>query len=184
MTEIKINAILDVQVLRDNIEEINKKAMSLKTKKAQLKAYDKIHTLERDLFILLRDIADSKNNKMNGRKIKAIVKRDSKSSEDDVFVFIPELSQSLFIGKNIDIASKSWHANLSCMEYKENQEIELEITYEVTRDFKQNQIVTYDVTKIHGGSIDMVEYSRLCNDSQKYSFFKYPGQNGVSGLFV
>lgn len=175
---------MKIQSIRTNIAELNKKAYSLKTKKAQAKIYDKIHLLERELFVLLSEVAEQKNNELSGRKMTGIVKRDSKSSEDSVFVYIAELNQSIFIDKCTDIASKSWHSNLSCLEYKENQEVELTIEYSVTRDFKRNEIVIWDIKSLSGGIVDMVEYNRLCNNTQKYSFFKYPNQNGVSGLFA
>lgn len=168
--------------LRLEIKALETKYYSLKTKVAKSKVQAKIDVLELELFHLVHDQVDAQNAIYSTKKVKALVKYDSKN-DDCVFVYIPEFNQTCHVSICNDINSKSWYSHLSCIEYTKDQEVELDIVFDASRDYKQNLVCSWSAKKIYGGIVNETQYNELCNDGNKYAFFKYPNSNGVTGLF-
>ena len=79
-----------------------------------------------------------------------------------------------------DVVSKSWYGFTCCVNYVKGQEVIVEFEVDVDSD----RLVLIAVPRrVFGGTLDEAKYAELCK-RDNLAFFKYPGSNGVTGLFA
>jgi hypothetical protein len=162
---------MNIKELKTLAEQYRAKARSLKTKKAQQKAYDKAREFEREAFIKLCDERD-----LYGQfSFKGTV-RSVWSGDDGLVVETPY--GTMFLSPANDVLSKSWYAETSCIEYIVGQTVYVEATVEVNHDKLVLNIIPGHIT---GGTVNETQYAELCQ-RDNLAFFKYP--TGMSGLFA
>jgi len=157
--------------LRTQLEAAQKRAYSLKTKKAQTKA-----------FLVVRELRDQilnglyeQSNKYAKHSVKATV-RVAYSGDDSLF---DTEYGSFWISPANDELTKSWYEHTSCIEYTEGQSVVIEFDVEVDSD----RLCIYRIPKrVYGGRVNEAQYAELCKRDD-LAFFKYPNSTGVTGLF-
>ena len=159
--------------LKDKLKVLKSKAFTLKTKKAILNNLDKIRLIERQLL----DIAYAQADKYNNTIAEFTVRSFNKSNGEGILTSLTY--GTVFFSSSNDKLSKSWHSHLSCIEYTTGQ-----IVTATIKTSPHVYGVEIQVADIIGGVLNEAKYNELCNDKQKYSFFKYPNKTGVSGLFA
>ncbi len=157
--------------LREQIEALKSKGYSLKTKKAQMKCFDKVRELERELFFKLCDQRD----KFQNHSVKAIV-RWFHEGDDQVALRTPY--GTLYGSPTSDVVSKSWYGSTCCVQYQEGQEVIIEIEIDVDMESLYLQLIP---KRIYGGILNETKYIDLCKQDN-LAFFKYPNGH-MSGLF-
>jgi len=161
---------MNIQELKQLAEQARTNARSLKTKKAQQKAYDKAREFEREAFIKLCNERD-----LYGQfSFKATVKHFRPGS-DEYLVETPY--GSMWLSPTSDVLSKSWYAHTCCIEYVIGQTIHVEATIDVNHDRLELNIIP---GKVSGGTLNTEQYTELCKNDN-LAFFKYP--IGMTGLF-
>ncbi len=164
---------MDVTAKKLELEQLRTKAYSLKTKKAQDKAWFKVRELDREIW---SHLIDERNNYYAQHSIKGTVTRFYDGCED---VLVDTCYGPLWIPITADILTKSWYPGTCCVEYVAGQSIVIEIDVEVDSD----RLCLYVVPKrVYGGTINASKYETLCGQNN-LAFFKY--KNGhMSGLFA
>ena len=156
--------------LKIKAEEYRNKARSLKTKKAQNKAYAMAREIEHEVFIKLCDERD-----LYGQfSFKATVK--SFHPHDEHYL-VETPYGSMWLSPTADILSKSWYSHTCCIEYTVGQTIIVNATIDVNIERLSLEIIPGKVT---GGTLNIKQYEELCNN-ENLAFFKYP--TGMTGLF-
>lgn len=157
--------------LKNQIKAEKDRAYSLKTKKAQSKAWTKIRDLEREAIIILYTEA----NKIQKHSVVGTVAFFRDGQE---FIIKTEQYGSLWVSPANDVLAKSWYEHTCCIEYTQGQEVSIEVTIDVDQDRLCLVVVP---GKITGGRVNETQYAELCKRDD-LAFFKYPtGQ--MSGLF-
>src|SRR5271166_2248711 len=102
---------MTIKELKQLAEHFRTFARSLKTTKAQRKAYDKAREFEREAFFKLCDERD-----LYGEfSFKAVVKSFRPGSEN---YLVETPYGSMWLSPTADVLSKSWHSHTCCIEYK------------------------------------------------------------------
>ncbi len=161
---------MTIQELKNQAEQLRTKARSLKTKKAQSKAYDSARELENQAWIKLCD----ERNKYGKFSFKAVVNHFSAGSEN---YLVDTPYGHMWLSPTADILSKSWYAHTCCIEYTKGQTVVVEASIDVNSDRLSLEVVPGKVT---GGTVNETKYLELCQ-RDNLAFFKYPA--GITGLF-
>lgn len=160
--------------LRLEIELAKQVAYKRKTKAAQVRAWDKVRHLERQLL----DIMYAARDKYATFSFKATVIADNKHVMSE-HIGVKDVSGKVFwISPCNDILSKSWYASTCCVEYTEGQEVIVEAEVDVCRDSLKLILVP---KRLYGGTLNQTKYEELCKKGN-LAFFKYP-DGRMSGLF-
>jgi hypothetical protein len=164
-----------MQDLRDQLNAAEQRARSLKTKKAQIKAWDKVREIRREILTkhLYPELA-----KYRTHSVKGIVKRFHPG--DDHYLVETKEYGTMWLSPCADVLTKSWYDHTCCIEYVEGQIIVIECELEINHDKLQIFVQPGHVT---GGFVNEVQYAELCKQDD-LAFFKYPNSNGVTGLFA
>lgn len=161
-----------MQALKDSLKVAETRARSLKTKKAQAKAWEAYREIKREIFRLLCD----ERNKFARHSVKGIVKTFS-AGNDHFLVETPY--GSMWVSPTGDALTKSWYAHTCCIEYTVGQEIIIEIEIDLADDGMR---LGSFPKRIHGGTVNESQYGELCKKGN-LAFFKYP-EGHMSGLFA
>jgi hypothetical protein len=165
-----------MDTLNQSIIDATLKAKSFKTKAAKTKAWDKVRALVNLSYDEVRPTAESYNGQVAEFTVTSVFS-DSIQCYNEKF-------GSYNVSTCNDILSKSWYPETSCIEYVKGQVISTTLLAEVTKHFKHEyQVVGITLTKIVGGVVNESKYAELCKN-KSLAFFKYPGSEGVSGLFA
>ena len=101
----------DIELLKQDMRIAESKARSLKTKKAQEKAWTRVRELEHSIFIKLCNERD-----LYGEfSFKGTVK--SFSGGDEFLIETPY--GHIWLSPTSDVLSKSWYSHTCCVEYTE-----------------------------------------------------------------
>lgn len=158
--------------LREQLKRAETKAYSLKTKKAQTKAWNLVRELKHNIWLKLCKERDS----FEKHSIKGTVK-SFRPGDDKLLV--STAYGNMWCSPTSDENSKSWYGSTCCIEYKEGQEIVIEIDVDADYD----RLCLYTIPKrIYGGALNVEQYERLCKQGN-LAFFKYPDGH-MSGLFA
>jgi hypothetical protein len=87
---------------------------------------------------------------------------------------------TLYANPTSDVVSKSWYGHTCCVEYVEGQELVIEIEVDVDSARLCLELIP---RRIYGGTLNETQYTELCKRDD-LAFFKYPGSDGVTGLFA
>jgi hypothetical protein len=160
--------------LREQIKAARQRAYSLKTKKAQRKAWDKVHELERELFRLLCEQRD----RYARFSVKGTVISDNSHCMSDTFG-VDTPNGIFWVSPTCDELSKSWYSSTCCVEYSKGQEVIIEMEVDVNHD----RLTLHAYPKrVYGGILNETKYAELCKKGN-LAFFKYPDGH-MSGLFA
>jgi hypothetical protein len=163
---------MNIQELKMKRDELEKRARSLKTKSAQLKAWDKVREVNRELYNAFSDMAE----KYQGKEVVAEVVHSRDSS--DSLAHIIGLGVDVWFSPTSDVKSKSWYNETSCITYEKGQKIKAKLRVDVS-----SEGLTFILTQVRGGKVDQVRYREL-SKNKNLAFFKYPKAKGVTGLFA
>lgn len=163
--------------LKEALEVAKSKARSLKTKKAQAKAWAKVREIEHEILFGEGGLYEQAKP-YAVHSVKGTVRRFYAGCED-VLVDTTEYG-SMWVSICSDVLTKSWYPHTSCIEFTEGQEVVLEITIEVNSDRLCLNAVPGHIS---GGKVNEEQYAELCKNTN-LAFFKYPNSNGVTGLFA
>jgi hypothetical protein len=157
--------------LREKLKLAKIKALKLKTKRAQNKAWELVRELRRELF--LKVSADCSMYQTSA--IKGTVLHFSPYSEH---FLVSTVFGNMWLSPTADVLTKSWYSHTCCVEYTVGQKIVIEIEHEVKGD---DSFICVVPTTIHGGTVNESQYSELCQRDD-LAFFKYPDGH-MTGLF-
>ena len=158
--------------IKELIEVETRRADKLKTKKAKIKAWDKVRGLEREACTILYGAV----KKYAPQSMKAVVKH-FRPGDDHFLVETPY--GSMWVSPTGDVLSKSWYPHTCCIEYTVGQEIVLEFHTEVNLDKLFLEIIP---GKMYGGRVNETQYTEL-DKRDDLAFFKHSNSDGVTGLF-
>jgi hypothetical protein len=161
---------MTIAELKQQATQARDKARSLKTKKAQLKAYNLARDFERQAFGKLCDERD----KYGKFSFKATVNHFNPKNEH---YLVETPYGSMWLSPTADILSKSWYSHTCCIEYTKEQIITVEAQIDANLDRLTLEIIPGKVT---GGTVNETQYAELCQRDD-LAFFKYP--TGMTGLF-
>jgi hypothetical protein len=162
-----------MKALKEQISAAKTKARTLKTRKAQDKAWKTVQELEHQALTILYAQRDA----FRTHSVKAKV-RWFHACDDYVSLFTPYGTQ--YGSPTSDVVSKSWYGSACCVEYTEGQEVIVELEVEVDSERLCLQVIP---KRIYGGKLNEVQYAELCKNPN-LAFFKYPGTDEVTGLFA
>lgn len=160
-----------IESLKEELSTLAKRARSLKTKKAQSKAWDAVRAVDREIFLMLCE----QRNKYATYSLRGTVERFT-DGDRDVFVRMSDGSTS-WISPTSDAVSKSWYEHTCCVSYIDGQQVVVEFEIDVDGD---RHCLTRTPRRVHGGTLNEQKYAELCKRTD-LAFFKYP--TGTSGLF-
>jgi len=163
----------NIAELKELIQTEISRAYKLKTKKAKERAYEVIHNLKREAL----DQLYTASEKYGPQSMRATV-LTFRSGDDHFLVSTPY--GNMWVSPTGDVLSKSWYAHTCCIEYAVGQELVLEFKTEVNSDKLFLEIIPGKMT---GGTVNETQYAELCK-RDNLAFFKYPGADGVTGLFA
>ncbi len=161
-----------MKVLKESLAAAESKARSLKTKKAQTKAWNVVRELRHEILMLLYGQRDA----FQTHSVKATV-RWFHAGDDHVCISTPY--GTLYASPTSDAISKSWYGHTCCVEYTEGQELIVEIDVDVDSDRLCLEVIP---KRIYGGKLNESQYAELCKRTD-LAFFKYPN-GGMTGLFA
>jgi hypothetical protein len=162
--------------LKEQLKAAKDRAYSLKTKKAQRKAWDRVRDIEREILFGSGGLFEQANVYAT-HSVKGVVKRFYAGCSD-VLIETKEYG-NLWVNIANDVEAKSWYDHTCCIEYTEGQTVIVECTIEVDSDRLCLYVQAGHVT---GGRVNETQYAELCKRDD-LAFFKYPNLNGVTGLF-
>lgn len=160
-----------ISELKEDYTDLKKKLYSLKTKKAIEKCRDKMADIRHAAW--LQVVEQCK------QYARCTVKCSVRYFSPDGELILDTPYGVVFTSACNDALSKSWYGTTCCVEYVVDQVVYLELDFEAG-DFSI-EVVAGRVT---GGVLNKEKYHELCNDGNKYAFFKYPDAAGVTGLFA
>lgn len=158
--------------LKEQIKAARSRAYSLKTKKAQTKAWAAVRELEREALTLLYAARD----RYATQSIKGTVVR---FTDSDDHVCVTTALGTMWISPTSDAVSKSWYGQTCCVQYSNGQEIIIEIETDVNSDRLFLELIP---RRVFGGTLNEAKYTELCKRTN-LAFFKYPNGH-MSGLFA
>jgi hypothetical protein len=164
---------MDLNTLKLEIETAKARARSLKTRRARDKAWNVVRDLRGKALELLYAARDQYAT----HSVKGVV-RWFHEGDDCVSIRTAEYG-TLWANPTSDAVSKSWYAGTCCVQYAKDQAVVLEIEIDIDSDRLCLQVIP---RRVHGGTLDEARYAELCKRDD-LAFFKYPGSNGVTGLF-
>jgi hypothetical protein len=159
-------------VLRNELTTLEKRAYSLKTKKARITAFEKVREVRRSLHNEYAELAEQ----YDGKEVIATV--NWSRPDGDGYVTVEGIDRSIPFYSCNDVKAKSWYSEFACITYEKGQKIKAVLKTSVSSDG-----ITFSLSKIRGGKIDHAEYKELCKNKNR-AFFKYPKAKGVTGLFA
>lgn len=157
---------MNFESLKIKRQELVDRARSLKTKKAQSRAWRLVSDIEREMH----DLVQSHAELVDGTTITGEVR----TSGYEVMVRTA-IGNIMVYGCN-DVLSKSWYSETCCVSYERGQQIEGEVF--VTEVSWRGYSI--GLKNVKGGSFDDARYLEL-SQNPNLAFFKYP--TGMSGLF-
>jgi hypothetical protein len=166
---------LSMSTLKQKLNDAKTRAYSLKTKKAQTKAWATVREIEREILSHLYEA----RNKVARHSIKGTVMRNSSASDDQIPVETAEYGV-IWLSPTTDENAKSWYAHTCCIEYSKGQELVIEMECDVSND---GLFLSVHPMESRGGTLNEIQYAELCK-RDNLAFFKYPNSNGVTGLFA
>jgi hypothetical protein len=159
--------------LRADLDAAKTRARSLKTKKAREKAWNVAREIEREIFLRLCDMRDT----YAVQSVKGTVTRDTWAGDD--YIPVETCFGLLWLSPTTDEQSKSWYPGTCCIEYSKGQTLIIEIETDVNHSGLFLELVP---RLSRGGTLNEEKYAELCKRDD-LAFFKYPGADGVTGLF-
>lgn len=165
--------------LRAQFKAAKDRAYSLKTKKAQVKAWDKVREIKREIASLMYDAA-----KMYAtHSVKGTVIVDNSHCMSDYIMIETEEYGIIHAYPQNDVLSKSWYAHTCCVEFRKGQSVVVEIDIDVNTDGRNGPYLEVIPKHLSGGTLNETKYAELCKQDN-LAFFKYPNADGVTGLFA
>lgn len=162
--------------LREQISLAEQRARSLKTKKAQQRAWDKVRELKRELFKHLTERRD----KYATFSVKGTVIADNSHCMAEHFG-VDTPNGIFWISPTCDVLSKSWYASTCCIEYVKGQEVIIEMDVDINWQSTADRLCAYP-KRVYGGLLNEEKYAELCKRGN-LAFFKYLDGH-MSGLFA
>ena len=159
---------MSYQEMQQKRKELQRKAYSLKTKKAIEKVRAEICEIE----LAILDLLYEQKKQLEGKTFQGIVA--SEMSQGEFFIKSEALGTLLANACNAT-NSKSWYNDTCCVEFSEGSQVTFELYIKVNPDGLELM-----PTKISGGTLNESKYQELSKKSN-LSFFKYPER--FSGLF-
>lgn len=161
--------------LRTEIEALEKRARSLKTKKAQIKAWDAVHRVRHQLCGEYHELAEI----FEGKETTCTILWFRPDDGDGMAkVDLGDQSKTIYFHACNDVKAKSWYAESSCITYESGQVVKAILKVRASSDG-----LDFSIGQIRGGKVDEVKYKELCKNKNR-PFFKYPKAKGVTGLFA
>jgi hypothetical protein len=159
-----------VNELKAEYETLKRKLFTLKTKKAREKCRDKMEDILQESYLQVYEQC----KQYTTCSVKCVVKYVDRDGE----LILDTPYGKVFTNSCNDDLSKSWYGTTCCVEYDIDQVVYLEVDFQAN-DFSIGVVAK----KITGGTLNEEKYKKLCNDGNKYAFFKYPDSDDVTGLF-
>ena len=161
-----------ISELKEDYTELKKKLYSLKTKKAIEKCRAEMDDIRHGAWLQVVEQCKNYTNCMVKCSVRYFGKRDGELILDTPY-------GKVFTNACNDVLSKSWYGHTCCVEYAVDQVVYMEL------DFKAGDFnIEVVAGKVTGGILNTAKYNELCNDGNKYAFFKYPDADGVTGLLA
>jgi hypothetical protein len=167
------------EALREELKTLEKRAYSLKTKKARIKAWEAVRVVKCNLSNEFHELAEQ----YEGRVVQFVVL--CADSDGKTLMYNDTLGLKEWAHNCNDVRSKSWYPEYSCIVYEKGQTVMATLSVTASSDG-----LDFSLTKIHGGRVDTELYKELCKNKNR-AFFKYPNAKGVqkreailTGLFA
>ncbi len=164
--------------LRAQLKIAKDRAYSLKTKKAQTKAWAHVHRIEREIL----DIMYIEARKYATHSVRGTVISDNSHCMSEYIMIETAEYGIIHAHPQNDVLSKSWYARTCCVEYKRGQTVVVEIDVDVNSDGRNGPFLEVIPKRMSGGVLNESKYAELCKRDD-LAFFKYPNANSVTGLF-
>jgi hypothetical protein len=159
--------------LKSKLEAATERAHSLKTKKAQTKAWNVVREIRHEILMLLYAARDTyAPYSMQGTV------RWFHAGDDHVCIRLSDNS-STYANPMSDAVSKSWYGHTCCVEYTAGQAVVVEFEVDVDSD----RLCLVRIPKrIYGGTLNEAQFAEL-DKRTDLAFFKH-SSGGMTGLFA